>query len=78
MKNNEKIGLLEQIDQAWQNHIEKMALLRESINWRSYGQQDPLIEYKNEAFNLFLNMTSYIRQTVVYLLMRSRLVINSK
>jgi len=74
----EKYYLLEQIDQAWQNHIEKMTLLRESINWRSYGQQDPLVEYKNEAFNLFLNMTSYIRQTVIYLLMRSRLVINSK
>lgn len=74
----EKYYLLEQIDQAWQNHIERMTLLRESINWRSYGQQDPLVEYKNEAFNLFLNMTSYIRQTVVYLLMRSRLVINSK
>lgn len=74
----EKYYLLEQIDQAWQEHIEKMALLRESINWRSYGQQDPLIEYKNEAFNLFLDMTSYIRQTVVYLMMRSRLIIHSK
>jgi len=74
----EKYYLLEQIDQAWQEHIEKMALLRESINWRSYGQQDPLIEYKNEAFNLFLEMTSYIRQTVIYLMMRSRLIINSK
>ena len=74
----EKYYLLEQIDQAWQEHIEKMALLRESINWRSYGQQDPLVEYKNEAFQLFLNMTSYIRQTVIYLIMRSRLIINSQ
>ena len=74
----EKYYLLEQIDQAWQDHIEKMGLLRESINWRSYGQQDPLIEYKNEAFNLFLNMTSYIRQAVIYLIMRSRLVVNFK
>lgn len=74
----EKYYLLEQIDQAWQEHIEKMALLRESINWRSYGQQDPLIEYKNEAFNLFLDMTSYIRQTVIYLMMRSRLITNLK
>ena len=55
-----------------------MALLRDTINWRSYGQQDPLIEYKNEAFNLFLDMTSYIRQTVVYLMMRSRLITNFK
>nr|AYR05928.1 preprotein translocase subunit SecA [Lithothamnion sp.] len=73
----EKYYLLEQIDQAWQEHIEKMTLLRESISWRSYGQQDPLIEYKNEAFHLFINMTIYIRQTVVYLIMRSRLIINS-
>lgn len=73
----EKYYLLEQIDQAWQEHIEKMSLLRDSINWRSYGQQDPLIEYKNEAFDLFLNMTSCIRQTVIYLIMRSRLIINS-
>lgn len=72
----EKYYLLEQIDQAWQDHIEKMALLRESINWRSYGQQDPLVEYKNEAFSLFLGMTSYIRQAVVYLIMRSRLIVN--
>lgn len=70
----EKYYLLEQIDQSWQEHIEKMSVLRETINWRSYGQQDPLVEYKNEAFNLFLDMTSYIRQTIIYLMMRSRLI----
>nr|YP_009541616.1 preprotein translocase subunit SecA [Synarthrophyton chejuense]AYR05625.1 preprotein translocase subunit SecA [Synarthrophyton chejuense] len=74
----EKYYLLEQIDQAWQEHLEKMTILRESISWRSYGQQDPLIEYKNEAFNLFISMTSYIRQTVVYLIMRSRLIIDTQ
>ena len=73
----EKYYLLQQIDKAWQEHLEKMSLLRESIGWRSYGQQDPLIEYKNEAFNLFINMITYIRQTVVYLTMRSRLIINN-
>nr|YP_007878319.1 preprotein translocase subunit A [Calliarthron tuberculosum]AGA63930.1 preprotein translocase subunit A [Calliarthron tuberculosum] len=73
----EKYYLLEQIDKAWQEHLEKMTLLKESISWRSYGQQDPLIEYKNEAFKLFIQMTSYIRQTVVYLIIRSRLIINS-
>nr|WOA02495.1 preprotein translocase subunit A [Gloiopeltis furcata] len=73
----EKYYLLQQIDKAWQEHLEKMAILRESIGWRSYGQQDPLIEYKNEAFNLFINMVTYIRQTVVYLMMRSRLVVTN-
>nr|UAD88789.1 preprotein-translocase subunit a [Gracilariopsis chorda] len=72
----EKYYLLQQIDTAWQDHLEKMTILRESIGWRSYGQQDPLVEYKNEAFNLFINMVTYIRQTVTYLTMRSRLVIN--
>nr|QCI04554.1 Preprotein-translocase subunit a [Apoglossum ruscifolium] len=72
----EKYYLLQQIDQSWQEHLEKMHLLKEYIGWRSYGQQDPLIEYKNEAFNLFINMVTSIRQTVIYLIMRSRLIIN--
>ena len=71
----EKYYLLQQIDNAWQEHIEKMSLLKEYIGWRSYGQQDPIIEYKNEAFNLFINMVTYIRQTVIYLILRSRLII---
>lgn len=78
MRQLEKYYLLQQIDQAWQTHIEKMSLLKEYIGWRSYGQQDPLIEYKNEAFHLFINMVTYIRQTVIYLSMRSRLIINIK
>lgn len=73
----EKYYLLQQIDKAWQEHLDKMSLLKEYIGWRSYGQQDPLIEYKNEAFYLFINMITYIRQTVVYLLMRSRLVVDA-
>nr|WCH58111.1 preprotein-translocase subunit a [Cystoclonium purpureum f. stellatum] len=72
----EKYYLLQQIDKAWQEHLEKMTILRESIGWRSYGQQDPLVEYKNEAFDLFINMVTYIRQTVIYLTMRSRLIVN--
>lgn len=73
----ERYYLLQQIDKAWQKHLEKMTLLRESIGWRSYGQQDPLVEYKNEGFHLFINMVTYIRQTVVYLIMRSRLIVNT-
>lgn len=72
----EKYYLLQQIDQIWQEHLEKMSLLKEYIGWRSYGQQDPLIEYKNEAFNLFINMVTSIRQNVIYLILRSRLIIN--
>lgn len=73
----ERYYLLQQIDEAWQEHLECMTNLRESIGWRTYGQQDPLIEYKNEAFKLFIDMIKHIRETVIYLLMRSRLVIES-
>lgn len=77
MRQLEKYYLLQQIDRAWQEHLENMTNLREVIGWRSYGQQDPLIEYKNEAFLLFINMVTYIRETVIYLIMRSKLIINT-
>ena len=37
----------------WQEHLEKITLLREAVSWRGYGQQNPLTEYKKEAFQLF-------------------------
>ena len=45
--------MLNQIDLAWKTHLEKIDILRDSIGWRSYGQLDPLTEYKKEAYNLF-------------------------
>ena len=56
----EKSSLLSQIDIAWKSHLQKMDILRDSIGWRSYGQLDPLLEYKNEAFNLFIDNFSEI------------------
>nr|AKE98980.1 preprotein translocase subunit SecA [Bangia fuscopurpurea] len=71
----EKYYLLQQIDNAWKDHLQKMGALRDSIGWRSYGQQDPLVEYKNEAFNLFIEMITHVKHTVVYAILRSRLMI---
>ena len=68
----EKYYLLQQIDNGWQKHLEQMICLRESISLRSYAQQDPLTEYKNEAFNLFTSMVSYVRQTVVFLILNTK------
>ena len=68
----EKYYLLQQIDNGWQKHLEQMICLRESISLRSYAQQDPLTEYKNEAFNLFISMVSYVRQTVVFLILNTK------
>jgi preprotein translocase subunit SecA len=49
-----------------------MNALRETIAWRGYGQKDPLIEYKNEAYVLFTSMISNIRHSVTYLIFRSQ------
>ena len=52
-KNFERQLLLLKINHMWQEHLEKITLLREAVSWRGYGQQNPLTEYKREAFKLF-------------------------
>ena len=46
------------IDQNWKMHIQYLEQLRQVIGLRSYGQRDPLVEYKKEAFSLFENLLS--------------------
>ena len=72
MRELERSFLLQKIDSAWKDHLQQINTLRENIGWRGYGQKDPLIEYKNEAYSLFLNMTTNIRHSVVYLIFRSQ------
>jgi preprotein translocase subunit SecA len=72
MRELEKSFLLQKIDSAWKEHLQQINTLRENIGWRGYGQKDPLIEYKNEAYNLFVNMSTNIRHSVVYLIFRSQ------
>jgi preprotein translocase subunit SecA len=56
----EKIGLLQVLDERWKEHLREMDDLKEGINLRAYGQKDPLIEYKAEAFNMFMEMLEMI------------------
>lgn len=72
MRELERSFLLQKIDSAWKEHLQQINTLRENIGWRGYGQKDPLIEYKNEAYNLFLSMTTNIRHSVVYLIFKSQ------
>lgn len=72
----EKSFILQQIDFAWKEHLQKILLLRDSIRWRAYGQKDPLTEYKKEAFNYFTLMLARIRHRVVYFLLRSKVIID--
>jgi preprotein translocase subunit SecA len=55
--------------------LQKIALLKDSIRWRAYGQKDPLTEYKKEAFNYYVNMLAKIRHRVVYFIMRAKIIL---
>ena len=55
---------LQCIDREWQDYLRAMDDLRHSVNLRSYGQRDPLVEYKREAFNMFENLMLTIKTSV--------------
>jgi preprotein translocase subunit SecA len=71
----EKAFILQQIDYSWKGHLQKIAFLRDSIRWRAYGQKDPLTEYKKEAFNYFIITLAEIRHRVVYVILRSKTIL---
>lgn len=77
MRELERSFLLQKIDSSWKEHLQQMSTLRETIGWRGYGQKDPLVEYKNEAYDLFINMTRDIRHSVVYLIFRSQPILKN-
>ncbi len=66
MREAERFFILNQIDTLWREHLQAMDALRESIGLRGYGQKDPLIEYKQEGYEMFLEMMVDIRRNVVY------------
>lgn len=66
MRQAERFFILQQIDTLWREHLQAMDALRESVGLRGYGQKDPLIEYKQEGYEMFLDMMTDIRRNVVY------------
>jgi preprotein translocase subunit SecA len=61
----ERYSVLTVIDQKWKEHLREMDDLKEGIGLRAYGQKDPLIEYKGEAYNLFISLLNQIRNETV-------------
>ena len=61
----ERYAVLHVIDERWKDHLREMDDLKEGIGLRAYGQKDPLLEYKGEAFNLFLNLVEVMRNEIV-------------
>ena len=68
-KEIEKRIFLQTIDLNWKSHIQYLEQLRQVIGLRSYGQRDPLIEYKKEAFDLFSNLLEKLKLDYVTILM---------
>src|SRR5262249_25113045 len=65
---------LDVIDEHWMDHLREMDHMREGIGLRAYGQRDPLLEYKKEAFEMFEELTRSIREETVRTLFRASLV----
>ena len=71
LKNLEKHLILQSIDRHWQEYLRSMDSLRESIGLQAYGQRDPLVEYKREAYNLFMDLMQKIYDEIASSLFRS-------
>jgi len=61
----ERMAFLHTMDSGWKDHLYTMDILKEGIGLRGYGQHDPLIEYKREAYSMFEDLIQRIRQGVV-------------
>ena len=64
----ERVVLLKSIDSKWMDHIDDMEILRQGIGLVGYGQRDPVVEYKMQAFEMFNNMISSIQEDTVRML----------
>jgi preprotein translocase subunit SecA len=73
-KEIEKRLFLQCIDLNWKSHIQYLEQLRQVIGLRSYGQRDPLVEYKKEAFDLFENLLNKLKINFVTILINLQIV----
>nr|Q41062.1 RecName: Full=Protein translocase subunit SecA, chloroplastic; Flags: Precursor [Pisum sativum]CAA57798.1 chloroplast SecA protein [Pisum sativum] len=66
MKEAERFLILSNIDRLWKEHLQALKFVQQAVGLRGYAQRDPLIEYKLEGYNLFLEMMAQIRRNVIY------------
>ena len=67
----ERHMIIQSIDEHWQEYLRNMDSLRESVGLQAYGQRDPLIEYKREAYNLFMDLMDRIYEEIATAMFRS-------
>ncbi len=72
MREIERVMLLRSVDTNWMDHIDAMDQLRQGIGLRAYGQHDPVIEYRNDSYDMFEGMTNTIREQTAKLVLSVR------
>tara|TARA_B100001057_G_scaffold189869_1_gene190644 strand:- start:151 stop:1479 length:1329 start_codon:yes stop_codon:yes gene_type:complete len=77
-KEIEKRIFLQSIDQNWKSHIQYLEQLRQVVGLRSYGQRDPLVEYKREAFDLFSNLLNKLKLDYITILINLKVILQNE
>ncbi|MBQ3817397.1 MAG: SEC-C domain-containing protein, partial [Clostridia bacterium] len=72
MREVERVMLLRSVDTNWMDHIDNMDQLRQGIGLRAYGQHDPVVEYRNDSYDMFSAMTDTIREQTAKLVLSVR------
>ncbi len=78
MREMERVMLLRSVDTNWMDHIDAMDQLRQGIGLRAYGQHDPVVEYRNESYDMFEAMTNTIREQTARLVLSVRIKSNEE
>ncbi|MBQ9993023.1 MAG: preprotein translocase subunit SecA, partial [Firmicutes bacterium] len=73
MQKLQRWTILRSVDNKWMAHLDAMDQMRQGIGLRAYGQSDPLVEYKFEAYEMFNQMTAEIQESVIRLIMIARI-----
>ena len=71
----ERIACLQSLDTIWMEHLDTMAHLADSVKLRSYGQRDPLVEYKREGYDMFQRAMNAIEKGIVYSIYKIGMVV---
>ncbi|MFQ6093316.1 MAG: preprotein translocase subunit SecA [bacterium] len=74
MRQLERMAMLKVIDERWKEHLYEMDMLKEGIGLRAYGQKNPLIEYKQEGYQMFVDLLDRINEEALSLVFKAQLV----
>jgi preprotein translocase subunit SecA len=77
MRQLERFAYLRAIDDRWKDHLRELDHLRSSVSLRAYGQKDPLLEYKSEAFGMFEEMLGEIEKQTLHFLFHAQVSVNA-